>query len=90
MKWAFMRYIRYFRKSGCIGARLECETHNKTAAQFSAGSTLTHRYPETHPERLVRRYIASALSSGRYNSARDAFPATREFHDPSRGSDHSK
>jgi len=64
MNWAFMRYIRFFRKSGCIGARLECETH---------------------PELLVRCYIAGALSSGRYNSTRDAFPATREFHDPSRG-----
>ena len=38
MKAAFMRYIRFFRKSGCIGAGSECETRNKSAALLPAHS----------------------------------------------------
>jgi hypothetical protein len=38
MKAAFMRYIRFFRNSGCIGAGPECETHNKSAALLPAHS----------------------------------------------------
>ena len=38
MKAAFMRYIRFFRKSGCIGAGTECEARTKSAALLPAHS----------------------------------------------------